>query len=42
MKSYITPEIEIITIASDDIITTSPGVEGPVIDSDEGIWDLNN
>jgi hypothetical protein len=41
MKNYITPEIEIIKIASDDIITTSPGTQGPVIDSDEGIWDLN-
>ena len=42
MKNYIVPEIEIIKTASDDILTTSPGAEGPVIDSDEGIWDLNN
>ena len=43
--SYISPEIEVISLNNRDIITTSPG-EGPdettKIDNPEGIWDMNN
>ena len=41
MKKYINPEIEIIDIMVDDVITTSPGTETSPKDEDDGIWDLN-
>jgi hypothetical protein len=41
MKKYVNPEIEIIQLSSQDIITTSPGTETPKYDENDGIWDLN-
>ena len=41
MKSYVTPEIELIKLTKDDIITTSPGTETTPKDENDGIWDLN-
>lgn len=41
MKNYIDPEIEIIKVKSDDIITTSPGTETPWYEESDGIWDLS-
>ena len=41
MKNYATPEIEYVKTSSEDVITTSPGTESSVIDSDFGIWDLD-
>ena len=41
MKNYKNPEIEIIDITVDDVITTSPGTETSPKDEDDGIWDLN-
>ena len=41
MKKYLNPEIEIIELSSDDIITTSPGTETPSVEETDGIWDLN-
>ena len=41
MKIYKKPEIEIIDIMVDDVITTSPGTETSPKDEDDGIWDLN-
>lgn len=41
MKNYIDPEIEIIEVKSDDIITTSPGTETPRYEESDGIWDLS-
>ena len=41
MKIYKNPEIEIIDIMVDDVITTSPGTETSPKDEDDGIWDLN-
>lgn len=32
MKNYTSPELELMSIASSDIITTSPGTETPEID----------
>ena len=41
MKRYENPEIEILKLAEEDIITTSPGTETSPKDEDDGIWDLN-
>jgi hypothetical protein len=41
MKNYVTPEIELIKLTKDDIITTSPGTETTPKDENDGIWDLN-
>ncbi len=40
MKSYTTPEVTIIEVAMDDIITASPGTETPITEGGNGIWDL--
>ena len=32
MKNYVSPEFEILTVAHDDVITTSPGTEAPDVD----------
>ena len=40
MKNYINPEIEIVEVKSEDIITTSLGTETPKYDDNDGIWDL--
>ena len=41
MKKYVNPEIEIVKLEVEDIITTSPGTETSPKDEDDGIWDLN-
>ena len=41
MKIYKNPEIEVIELLADDIITTSPGTETSPKDEDDGIWDMN-
>ena len=41
MKNYKNPEIEIVKLKIEDIITTSPGTETSPKDEDDGIWDLN-
>ena len=40
MKKYINPEIEVVEVKSQDIITTSPGTETPWYEESDGIWDL--
>ena len=40
MKNYVNPEIEIVKLSADDIITTSPGTETTPKDESDGIWDL--
>lgn len=35
MEKYFSPEIEIITLDASDIITTSAGTEGPMIDAED-------
>ena len=42
MKKYLNPEIEIIELSSNDIITTSPGTETPSVEETDGIWDLDH
>jgi len=39
MKTYEFPSIEIIGLATDDIITTSPGTEAPVKPDDDFSWE---
>ena len=41
MKKYIDPELEIIELKANDIITTSPGTETTPKDDNDGIWDLD-
>ena len=41
MKEYISPEIDILEIVADDIITTSQGTETTPKDENDGIWDLS-
>ena len=41
MKKYINPELEIIELKANDIITTSPGTETTPKDESDGIWDLD-
>ena len=41
MKKYINPEIEVVEIQVNDILTTSPGTETPWYEESDGIWELN-
>ena len=41
MKKYEIPEIEVVKIFADDVITTSPGTETTPKDESDGIWDLD-
>ena len=42
MNKYVNPEIEIVKLSSDDVITTSPGTETTPKDESDGIWDLSH
>ena len=41
MKKYTNPEIEIVEIEVNDVITTSLGTETTPKDDNDGIWDLD-
>jgi len=41
MKKYLNPEIEIVKLSTDDVITTSPGTETPWYEESDGIWELD-
>ena len=41
MRKYINPELEIIELKANDIITTSPGTETTPKEDNDGIWDLD-
>ena len=41
MKKYILPELEIIKLEINDVISTSPGTETTPKDDNDGIWDLD-
>ena len=41
MKIYKNPEIEIVELSTNDIITTSPGTETTPKDEQDGIWDFS-
>ena len=41
MKKYVNPEIEIIEIKANDIISTSPnGTETDIMDENDGSWEI--
>ena len=40
MKSYQTPNMELIPIDSSDILTASPGTETPWYEESDGIWEI--
>ena len=42
MKRDQTPEIEIIEVASEDVITTSPGTETSTQDDWDGSWEISS
>ena len=41
MKKYQNPELEIIRLSAEDIITSSPGTETTPKEENDGIWDLD-
>ena len=41
MKKYLCPELDIIELSINDIITTSPGTETTPKDECDGVWDLD-
>ena len=40
MKKYMNPEIEVVEIQVNDILTTSPGTETPWYEESDGIGEL--
>ncbi len=38
MKIYELPVLEIISVCAEDIITTSPGTESPILPDEEFSW----
>ena len=40
MKKYLNPEIEIVKLEANDVITTSPGTETPLYEESDGIWEF--
>ena len=41
MKNYLTPEIEVVELEANDVITTSLGTETPWYEESDGVWELN-
>ena len=41
MKKYLNPELEIVELEVDDIISTSIGTETTPKEDNDGIWDLD-
>ena len=41
VKDYITPELEVIELEREDIITTSLGTETTPKEDNDGIWDFD-
>ena len=41
MKKYINPELEVIELEANDVITTSLGTETTPKEDNDGIWDLD-
>ena len=41
MKKYYSPELDVVELKENDIITTSPGTETTPKDENDGIWDLD-
>ena len=40
-EMYISPELEVISLSIEDIITSSPGTETTPKEECDGIWDLD-
>ena len=40
-EKYIAPELELIRLETEDIITTSPGTETTPKEDNDGIWDFD-
>ena len=40
-KGYIAPELEVVKLEEDNIITTSPGTETTPKEDNDGIWDFD-
>ena len=40
-KIYTSPELRVTELNVNDVITASPGAEGPVVEQPGGIWDLD-
>ena len=41
MKKYLYPEIEVVELEANDVITTSPGTETPWYEENDGIWEMS-
>ena len=41
MRKYIDPDLEVLEIDTNDVITTSLGTETTPKDDNDGIWDLD-
>ena len=41
VMSYMAPELEVIELGREDIITTSPGTETTPKEDNDGIWDFD-
>lgn len=41
MRKYINPDLEVLEIDTNDVITTSLGTETTLKDDNDGIWDLD-
>ena len=41
MKNYVNPEIEVVELSVNDIITSSPGTETPWYEENDGIWEVS-
>ena len=40
MKTYNSPEFEILQLSANDVITASPGTETPWYEENDGIWEM--
>ena len=40
MKNYINPEIAVVELKINDILTTSPGTETPPYEVTDGSWEM--
>ena len=41
MKTYNSPEFEIVELETNDVITTSPGTETPWYEENDGSWEIS-
>ena len=41
VEKYLNPEIEVVELEANDVITTSPGTETPWYEESDGIWEFS-